>query len=49
MIDRVNGSRRRGSEMAGKLGVLTVLREDDCRRGEKFDSGEIEKVRLTTK
>lgn len=49
MVDRVKGSRSRGSEMAGKLGVLMVLRKDDRRRGEKHDSGETEKVRLRTK
>lgn len=49
MVDRVKGSRSRGSEMAGKLGVLMVLRKDECRRGEKSDSGETENVRLRTK
>lgn len=45
MGDRVEGSRFRGSKMAGKLGVSMVPRVDDSRR-EKMESGEIKKVRL---
>lgn len=36
MGDRVEGSRFRGSKMAGKLGVSMVPRVDDSRREKKI-------------